>query len=171
MLYFNPLTPRGVRRQPSFAVCGVTLFQSTHPAWGETQCVAQPRHKLHHFNPLTPRGVRHLCAYNAERHLQFQSTHPAWGETANVTEESTYQMFILHNYRFEATHYSLHYCKKCMPLSDYLVRTLLVNHVHYSFAQLNHQSFFRGICVLYSDMDYLVVIIIFMKLYDITYTI
>ena len=58
---FNPRTPRGVRpickRQWNLA----TVFQSTHPAWGATDDVADFLRTLR----------------------QFQSTHPAWGATTS----------------------------------------------------------------------------------------
>ena len=64
--YFNPRTPRGVRRSlicPPGARC--TEFQSTHPARGATS----PRDSYPcphpYFNPRTPRGVRRrflLCS-------------------------------------------------------------------------------------------------------------
>ena len=64
--YFNPRTPRGVRRHawpPALRRCNL------------------------YFNPRTPRGVR-LNDTTAEAVAkQFQSTHPARGATANFTKE------------------------------------------------------------------------------------
>ena len=35
-MYFNPRTPRGVRRERSMKEIKQAVFQSTHPAWGAT---------------------------------------------------------------------------------------------------------------------------------------
>ena len=36
--YFNPRTPRGVRRGRIYRPARLGLFQSTHPSWGATRC-------------------------------------------------------------------------------------------------------------------------------------
>ena len=62
--YFNPRTPRGVRRPHKVYINGSIQFQSTHPARGATPAIG---------------GNSGL--------LIFQSTHPARGATANFTKE------------------------------------------------------------------------------------
>ena len=81
ILYFNPRTPGGVRRQTLLHICARLGFQSTHPGWGATLfllnyqilyfiSIHAPRvgcdlisaaFPLFHidFNPRTPGGVRH----------------------------------------------------------------------------------------------------------------
>ena len=78
--YFNPRTPRGVRRLAAEYLVFRQQFQSTHPARGATQTGSQTGGLKHisihapregcdcvpgpqpgaptHFNPRTPRGVR-----------------------------------------------------------------------------------------------------------------
>ena len=101
--YFNPRTPRGVRRSEINANEKANLFQSTHPAWGATHrrrrfgrymdiSIHAPRvgcdykkivkrRKSAYFNPRTPRGVRRRRLRLGRRGFIFQSTHPAWGAT------------------------------------------------------------------------------------------
>ena len=57
--YFNPLTPRGVRLANGLCASMAPIFQSTHPAGGETECTSPRFVPKWNFNPLTPRGVRH----------------------------------------------------------------------------------------------------------------
>ena len=57
-MYFNPRTPRGVRRAYRRSRCRSTRFQSTHPARGATSSSTRATSALCHFNPRTPRGVR-----------------------------------------------------------------------------------------------------------------
>ena len=57
-LYFNPRTPRGVRRIGGGVSGGIWIFQSTHPAWGATAISRRRRFHRRNFNPRTPRGVR-----------------------------------------------------------------------------------------------------------------
>ena len=59
ILYFNPRTPRGVRRRRFMGLSSLDQFQSTHPARGATW-----REGLKSSSPL------------------FQSTHPARGATS-----------------------------------------------------------------------------------------
>ena len=58
VIYFNPRTPRGVRRLIRIS-CNDSI----------------------HFNPRTPRGVRRRAERRAHGDLQFQSTHPSRGAT------------------------------------------------------------------------------------------
>ena len=57
--YFNPRTPRGVRRGDGLAEPG---------GHGD-------------FNPRTPRGVRRAAGGGKVMDIEFQSTHPARGAT------------------------------------------------------------------------------------------
>ena len=101
--YFNPRTPRGVRRGYGGFGGGNGVFQSTHPARGATPTgsvhmaicnisIHAPRegcdqsvHKTYitptDFNPRTPRGVRPGSAPASAARWTFQSTHPARGAT------------------------------------------------------------------------------------------
>ena len=58
-MYFNPRTPRGVRRASPLPLrLRHPQFQSTHPARGAT-IYPHPTMSIHrNFNPRTPRGVR-----------------------------------------------------------------------------------------------------------------
>ena len=58
-----------------------SLFQSTLPAWGETQRPQPPGTPSLDFNPLSPHGERPRSGRMSHEPLQFQSTLPAWGET------------------------------------------------------------------------------------------
>ncbi len=71
--YFNPRTPRGVRRQPKM------LFLLTT-----------------HFNPRTPRGVRLIQDALVCMKILFQSTHPAWGATNNTDSPFVYLFISIH---------------------------------------------------------------------------
>ena len=70
-LYFNPRTPRGVRRL-------------VRPAL---------KHHPHYFNPRTPRGVRHNCDILFSGGKEFQSTHPARGATSAELRHATMSIF------------------------------------------------------------------------------
>ena len=59
MLYFNPRTHRGVRRQSERVIA----------------------HSFYYFNPRTHRGVRQQEALEQTKGFEFQSTHPSWGAT------------------------------------------------------------------------------------------
>ena len=85
--YFNPRTPRGVRRSDEKQSRRTGRFQSTHPSRGATQCGGAQRDlsriSIHaplagcdfpssggaffqlNFNPRTPRGVRHHAIFGA----------------------------------------------------------------------------------------------------------
>ena len=102
-LYFNPRTPRGVRRLPVDKLFILHLFQSTHPARGATELLELPTYHEGNFNPRTPRGVRpggaarRRCEHDFNPRTprgvrpkgrqgglsmpEFQSTHPARGAT------------------------------------------------------------------------------------------
>ena len=80
--YFNPRTPRGVRRSDRPPERRNHIFQSTHPARGATGCSTTTTPSQTYFNPRTPRGVRHLACARHATHSIFQSTHPARGATA-----------------------------------------------------------------------------------------
>ena len=56
--YFNPRTPRGVRRAGLRSGIQRRPFQSTHPARGATSPAPMGRPGDCNFNPRTPRGVR-----------------------------------------------------------------------------------------------------------------
>ena len=100
---FNPLSPHGERHavknttpanikfQSTLPAWGETNmggsatklfgFQSTLPAWGETRPRQSPPLGAGDFNPLSPHGERlRTTSPVSWRHL-FQSTLPAWGET------------------------------------------------------------------------------------------
>ena len=55
---FNPRTPRGVRHGGDCLNINDKLFQSTHPARGATPYWCVLARPAFHFNPRTPRGVR-----------------------------------------------------------------------------------------------------------------
>ncbi len=81
-----------------------TAFQSTLPAWGETEGIEEHSHRRHisihsprmgrdchrvkfvslriNFNPLSPHGERPFRSFQLRTGKQFQSTLPAWGETS-----------------------------------------------------------------------------------------
>ena len=59
MCYFNPRTPGGVRQGTLFADSRDFKFQSTHPGWGATIIIPNPK----------------------KSDSEFQSTHPGWGAT------------------------------------------------------------------------------------------
>ncbi len=56
--YFNPRTPRGVRRIFTAIRPSGRSFQSTHPARGATVAKSSKPGERKNFNPRTPRGVR-----------------------------------------------------------------------------------------------------------------
>ena len=103
--YFNPRTPRGVRR-PECPIPGGSRRISIHAPRegcdaaraasmlaGAVISIHAPREGCDrvptglqqsdlHFNPRTPRGVRHFAAPILLWQFRFQSTHPARGATA-----------------------------------------------------------------------------------------
>ena len=103
---FNPLSPHGER--PDMASVAATAaisihsprmgrdaalrryslhavtFQSTLPAWGETDELKAAQEELKDFNPLSPHGERPTQACDTRNTIQFQSTLPAWGETTAI---------------------------------------------------------------------------------------
>ena len=85
--YFNPRTPRGVRHNCDILFSGGKEFQSTHPARGATS--AELRHAtMSIFQSTHPaRGATLHLSCSAVIALRFQSTHPARGATANFTKE------------------------------------------------------------------------------------
>ena len=124
---FNPLSPHGERPQGFAGRADARLisihsprmgrdalqrwpppappkFQSTLPAWGETQPLRIGAKQIQDFNPLSPHGERQydvmrksewykisihsprmgrdvVIVYHTPLHNRFQSTLPAWGET------------------------------------------------------------------------------------------
>ena len=100
---FNPLSPHGERQrtfpamvnrdsfqstlpawgetQNTQIICKLFSFQSTLPAWGETSAPVPVNLIMLDFNPLSPHGERLHGAYKLHIHPIFQSTLPAWGET------------------------------------------------------------------------------------------
>ena len=67
----RPASPRPERKE----------FQSTLPAWGETNIRWDYRKNPSDFNPLSPHGERPKHVTVVKLGMQFQSTLPAWGET------------------------------------------------------------------------------------------
>ena len=72
--YFNPRTPRGVRRQ---RVCTISMGNRN-------------------FNPRTPRGVRHGGDCLNINDKLFQSTHPARGATHRHIQGRQYSKISIH---------------------------------------------------------------------------
>ncbi len=117
--YFNPRTPRGVRRYPRRIIAHTRRFQSTHPAWGATpdlnalvtifkisihaprvgcdQCNAADDGNGRHFNPRTPRGVRLQPVTLPHRQRNFNPRTPR-----GVRQEFRHQ--IVENVVFQSTH-------------------------------------------------------------------
>ena len=90
---FNPLAPRGARRQPVGAVTFSSLFQSTRPSRGETQPqghqARSPEISIH-----SPLAGRDIVQQWEDEYNRFQSTRPSRGETtadANVLETVKFQ--------------------------------------------------------------------------------
>ena len=101
--HFNPLSPHGERQRIAAALGVEWTFQSTLPAWGETNqmeailngcsiSIHSPRmgrdriaglamRLERDFNPLSPHGERLGLGGFGEGGGLFQSTLPAWGET------------------------------------------------------------------------------------------
>ena len=78
--HFNPLTPGGVRRadiRPQQIWC---RFQSTHPGWGETDLLHCHQSQIL-FQSTHPGWGETKSIAVARQILGFQSTHPGWGET------------------------------------------------------------------------------------------
>ena len=107
--YFNPRTPRGVRRQfPNGTLPTAASFQSTHPLRGATGfiekgnapgcisihapltgCDLRSAHQdsgTSYFNPRTPCGVRRCSFPCPSRAHTFQSTHPLRGARFSPAE-------------------------------------------------------------------------------------
>ena len=93
---FNPRTPRGVRHGGDCLNINDKLFQSTHPARGATVRGGRPGSHRKNFNPRTPRGVRLLQEQEAELEQVFQSTHPARGATHRHIQGRQYSKISIH---------------------------------------------------------------------------
>ena len=99
----------------------IIQFQSTLPAWGETNRFTVMRSNRQYFNPLSPHGERHYKTgvnimatdfnplsphgerpspfANAIAFCKFQSTLPAWGETKMQQNLSAGQKISIHSPR------------------------------------------------------------------------
>ncbi len=55
---FNPRAPHGARHCCNPLQIGLTMFQSTRPAWGATLALITIRRELSGFNPRAPHGAR-----------------------------------------------------------------------------------------------------------------
>ena len=79
--HFNPLSPHGERPAQRAARVGAGLFQSTLPAWGETDLDKVPR--LEQVISIhSPRMGRDSTVSPISRTpFLLQSSLPAWGET------------------------------------------------------------------------------------------
>ena len=78
-LYFNPRTPRGVRRHERRSGRFHFPFQSTHPAWGATPDIRRDNGTALYFNPRTPRGVRRDRGKNIRHEVRISIHAPRVG--------------------------------------------------------------------------------------------
>ena len=62
-----------------------SIFQSTHPVWGETSPRRAPSSRRTNFNPLAPCGARHPRPQVQGRRHRISIHSPAWGETLTYT--------------------------------------------------------------------------------------
>ena len=80
---FNPLSPHGERQQPAYQPAQQAQFQSTLPAWGETNSRKRPStQRKPRFQSTLPAWGETIRLSAWEEGEQFQSTLPAWGETS-----------------------------------------------------------------------------------------
>ena len=87
--YFNPLSPHGERPALRAARVGAGLFQSTLPAWGETE-KRRRGGAVRAISIHSPRMGRDPLRGPGQRPMRrFQSTLPAWGETINAHTSPT----------------------------------------------------------------------------------
>ena len=96
---FNPFSPHGERPCSIVLTLVVMQFQSTLPAWGETQ---YPRHGV--FLPTisihSPRMGRDAAGARMKAEgLKFQSTLPAWGETQGFGGSGHARLISIHSPR------------------------------------------------------------------------
>ena len=118
---FNPLSPHGERRREEAGSVRQSSFQSTLPAWGETDerakickeiaiSIHSPRMGrdgalrgpilwAENFNPLSPHGERPRLPSLQRMMRTFQSTLPAWGETAYHLLRINYTTISIHSPR------------------------------------------------------------------------
>ena len=96
-LYFNPRTPRGVRRGLC-AVCPSVGAISIHaPREGcDGNAGRRPGFACLYFNPRTPRGVRLVADGVRMSDTTFQSTHPARGATLQTSPSHRPQCISIH---------------------------------------------------------------------------
>ena len=83
----------------SAAVHQRLLFQSTLPAWGETQGFAGRADARLDFNPLSPHGERPAASAAVHQRERFQSTLPAWGETERLARDHAAALISIHSPR------------------------------------------------------------------------
>ncbi len=118
--YFNPRTPRGVRRdagKPGDLLRRISIHAPREGCDVRAKYICR---RVHNFNPRTPRGVRRGTTGKPSAHLDFnprtprgvrpaglgydilpdlfQSTHPARGATSAVADRSEVSS------RFQSTH-------------------------------------------------------------------
>ena len=117
---FNPLSPHGERHVVVTHTNKAGAFQSTLPAWGETDLAGYlARHGIFQstlpawgetgrpgkracdgdFNPLSPHGERPTGKKAEDRKERFQSTLPAWGETKKNSNGSVSSKISIHSPR------------------------------------------------------------------------
>ena len=85
--YFNPRTPRGVRRVYDGAGPRNDGISIHAPREGCDYFLISMVYSVPNFNPRTPRGVRRGFAQRARQFPIFQSTHPARGATRERHDE------------------------------------------------------------------------------------
>ena len=96
IMYFNPRTPREVRRYYKSKQRYPVRFQSTHPARGATNKIINVRQSLK-ISIHAPRERCDLFACSrASSLLIFQSTHPARGATLHVFPPSRDTAISIH---------------------------------------------------------------------------
>ena len=82
--HFNPLSPHGERPMPHYGVPPKDGFQSTLPAWGETELIDLILTLLS-ISIHSPRMGRDMITIGKTTNATpFQSTLPAWGETYGI---------------------------------------------------------------------------------------
>ena len=93
---FNPRTPRGVRRLEKNKFALKIAFQSTHPAWGATCFFATAirRRAISIHAPRVGCDARSTAARTSQ--YEFQSTHPAWGATQAVLQNAKLRAISIH---------------------------------------------------------------------------
>ena len=82
--HFNPLAPRGARREILGGIADGTDFNPLAPRGARRPASPPPRPRATDFNPLAPRGARRHGRYTADPRCNFNPLAPRGARPASI---------------------------------------------------------------------------------------